>query len=73
MLLHKSSLSSSDKLSGKHYIQKYVEYSIVFIVGIATRYEVDGSELEAGGGKSVSLLHTGPDRSWGPSILLYSE
>jgi hypothetical protein len=41
------------------------------VVGIATRLGPDGSGFEPRGGKRYYLLHTRPDRSWGPSSLLY--
>ena len=39
-------------------------------VGIKTGYRLDGPEIESRGGGEI--LHTCPDRSWGPSGLLYS-
>jgi hypothetical protein len=39
------------------------------VVGIATRYGLDGQRSNLGGGK---IFRTRPDRPWGPSILLYN-
>ena len=38
-------------------------------VGIATRYGLDGPGIESRGGE---IFHNRPDRSWGPTVLLYN-
>jgi hypothetical protein len=39
-------------------------------VGVATRYELDGPEIECLGG-GVGIFRICPNRSWGPFSLLY--
>jgi hypothetical protein len=39
------------------------------VVGIATRYGLDGPEIESRWG--ASIFRTSPDRPWGPPSLLY--
>ena len=44
-------------------------------VGIATGYELDGPGIESpwGGGGVGEIFRTCPDRSWGPTSLLYNS
>jgi hypothetical protein len=39
-------------------------------VGVATRYGLDGPEIESRGGGEI--FRTCPDRPWGPPSLLYN-